>query len=204
LKIISDFQNLTLYLSHPWGYHITIKESRLLNLPPAARVALIRKTEGVFGLKIKFRYVFRSDDRDAVWLPVGHKWDGVPYERWLAHAGKIVRLWEWVGTGEGMIGGPAKRQAGVIWWGGAAEFPYKHSAEKCLETADELEAWLADDRYEFTDRNREEVLGAEEQAGMPISLSHQSILFMPPPGGFSKEHPPAPPEPLRGRACVEG
>jgi hypothetical protein len=147
-------------------YDAAVKDSRLATLPAAARVASIRLREDG-RLQVKLRYVCQPWEKGSCWFGSDHEYQGVPYQRWHAHAGRIVRLWEWEGTGEGMIGGPAKRQVGVIFWGGAAEFPYQHSAEECLSTADELEAWLADDRYDFTDRNREEVLAKIAQLRQP-------------------------------------
>jgi hypothetical protein len=82
----------------------------------------------------------------------------VPYEVWKQHVGRgPVRLWEWHGTGEGMIGGPAKREADLVFFGSLWEFPEQYLAEELLSEAQLLEDWLLDDRYEFSARCRAQV-----------------------------------------------
>ena len=76
---------------------------------------------------------------------------GVPYEVWKQHEGRRpIRLWEWHGTGEGMIGGPTKREADFTFFGGIWEYPGQYSGEELLRHAQRLEDWLADERYEFS------------------------------------------------------
>lgn len=83
---------------------------------------------------------------------------GVPYEIWKQHEGRRpIRLWEWHGTGEGMIGGPTKRQADFTFFGALWEFPEQYSSGELLAFAKELEDWLADERYAFSPRCRAEV-----------------------------------------------
>lgn len=83
---------------------------------------------------------------------------GVPYEVWKQHeGGRPIRLWEWHGTGEGMIGGPAKRQANFAFFGSLWEFPHHFSSSRLLRHAEHLEEWLADERYEFSPRCRAEL-----------------------------------------------
>jgi len=83
---------------------------------------------------------------------------GVPYEVWKQHEGRRpIRLWEWHGTGEGMIGGPTKREADFTFFGGPWEYPEQYSGEELLRHAQRLEDWLADERYDFSPRCRAEV-----------------------------------------------
>jgi hypothetical protein len=83
-----------------------------------------------------------------------------PYDVWKQHEGRRpIRLWEWHGTGEGMIGGPPKRQADFVFFGGLWEFPGHYSPEEQLAFAQELEDWLADERYEFSSACRARVEG---------------------------------------------
>lgn len=147
-------------------YDAAVNDSRLATLPPAARVASIRLREDG-RLQVKLRYVCQPWEKESCWFGSDHEYQGVPYQRWHAHAGKIVRLWEWVGTGEGMIGGPAKRQVGVIWWSESIEFPLINNEGERLDAADRLEAWLADERYEFSDANRKEVKGKIAMLSQP-------------------------------------
>ena len=132
---------------------------RLNHLPPAARAAQVCASDAAPGLEIRLRYVRKPHDGGhSLFVYPGKDLWGVPYEVWKQHEGRRpVRLWEWHGTGEGMIGGPAKRQAGVCFFGGKWEFPEHYSADELRAYAQKLEAWLADARYEFTPAWRERI-----------------------------------------------
>ncbi len=135
------------------------KPDRLKNLPPAARIAQVCPYELADGVLVKTRYVRKPyDGGRARSVHPGMELWGIPYEVWKQHEGRRpIRLWEWHGTGEGMIGGPAKRQADFVFFGSLWEFPEQYSGEELRSHAKELEDWLADERYEFSSRCRAEV-----------------------------------------------
>jgi hypothetical protein len=142
------------------------KRIKIADLPPAAVLAMASlQSDG--RVKIHLRYVVLPRDKYFVWIGQEEDYFGVPFQKWCENLGKVIRLWEWHGTGPGMIGGPVKRPVGTIWWGGAAEFPLLHSNEECLQTATRLEKWLADTRYEFSDLNREDILDKIYRLRMP-------------------------------------
>lgn len=135
------------------------KSERLKHLPPAARVAQVSSYEAEGCLQIKTRYVRKPYDGGCShFVYPGKELWGVPYEVWKQHEGRRpIRLWEWHGTGEGMIGGPAKREADFAFFGGIWEYPGQYSGEELLRHAQRLEEWLADQRYEFSPRCRAKV-----------------------------------------------
>lgn len=134
------------------------KQDRLKYLPPAARMASVRVHRPTGGLTVVTRYVLKPHDGEEVGIcPNSGLW-GVPFEIWKQHLARgPIRLWEWHGTGAGMIGGPAKRQADFTFFGSLWEFPEQYSAEELQREARRLEDWLADDRYEFSPRCRAQV-----------------------------------------------
>jgi len=135
-----------------------IKHDRLKHLPPAAQVALvcIYKEDG--GVLVKTRYVQKPHAGSARSVHPGSELWGIPYEVWKRHEGKgPIHLWEWHGTGEGMNGGPVKRQANFVFFGSMWEFPNQYSRAELLRYAEHLERWLADERYEFSPRCQAEL-----------------------------------------------
>jgi hypothetical protein len=131
---------------------------RLKHLPPAARLAQVRPYDLAGGLLVKIRYVQKPRGSYSCSVSPGQELLGVPYEVWKQHEGhRPIRLWEWQGTGEGMIGGPAKREADFTFFGGLWEYPDRYSVGELLAHAQRLEDWLSDERYEFSPRCRAEV-----------------------------------------------
>jgi hypothetical protein len=155
------------------------RKTKLADLPPAARLALVSLQEDE-RIEIHLRYVVPPQHQQSVCIGKEEEWFGVPYQKWCEHLGKIIRLWEFHGDGPGMIGGPAKREVGWIWWIGAAEFPLSFSTEECLETASRLENWLADERYEFSDSNREDVLDIIYVLRMPREWQRANRYYISP------------------------
>ena len=136
------------------------KQDRIKHLPPAAKVAMVCPYDVKGGVLVKTRYVRKPHDWSSRSVHPGMDLWGVPFDAWKRHEGRRpIRLWEWHGTGEGMIGGPAKRQADFTFFGSMWEFPHLYSREELLRHAMELAEWLADDRYEFSERCRAEVEG---------------------------------------------
>lgn len=133
------------------------KSERLKHLPPAARVARVDIHDADCALSVKLRYVIKPRDARTWFVYPGRELMGVHYDIWRNHVGRWVRLWEWHGTDEGMIGGPEKRQADFMFFGTMWEFPETFSRQVQLDYADRLERWLADDRYEFSERCRRNV-----------------------------------------------
>lgn len=128
-----------------------MKTDRLKQLPPAARLAQVRPYDLTGGLSVKIRYVQNPRGSYSCSVHPGQELMGVPYEVWKQHEGRRpIRLWEWHGTGEGMIGGPTKREADFTFFGGIWEYPGQYSGEELLRHAQRLEDWLADERYEFS------------------------------------------------------
>jgi len=134
------------------------KPDRLKLLPPAARVASVRVHRSSGALMVVTRYVLWPFDWEASGICHDSGLWGVPCEVWKQHVGRgPIRLWEWHGTGEGMIGGPAKRQADFTFFGSLWESAEKYLAEELRRAAQQLEDWLADERYEFSSRCRADV-----------------------------------------------
>ena len=133
------------------------KADRLKHLPPAARVALVGIHNADCALSVKLRYVVKPRGTTTLFVYPGSELMGVHYDVWRNHVGRWVRLWEWHGTDEGMIGGPAKRQADFTFFGGVWEWPETYSHDELRWHADRLEQWLADERYEFSARCRAKV-----------------------------------------------
>jgi hypothetical protein len=55
---------------------------------------------------------------------------------------KQHRLWEWHGTGEGMIGGPTKRQADFTFFGALWEFPEQYFVRRWRGRSRAIASWL--------------------------------------------------------------
>lgn len=155
------------------------RKTKLADLPPAAMLALV-SLEKDGRIRIHLRYVVPPREKQSYFIGKEEELFGVPYQKWCEHLGEIIRLWELNGDGPSMIGGPVKREVGTIWWCGAAEFPLSYSTEECMETASRLENWLADERYEFSDSNREDVLDQIYQLRMPREWQRANQFYISP------------------------
>lgn len=110
-----------------------IKQDRVKHLPPAAQVALVCPYDEDGSILVKTRYVQKPYAGSARSVHSGGKFWDIPFEVWKQHEGKRpIHLWEWHGTGEGMIGGPPKRKADFVFLGSIWEFPNQYSRTELL------------------------------------------------------------------------
>ena len=102
-------------------------------------------------VSISYRYADRSRGRTIVRIGKNQELFSIPFKVWKKYAGQTVDLSQWEGTGEGMIGGPARTQVADFLYCGPLAFLNRFSeAETVQEEMESLERWLEDDRYEFS------------------------------------------------------
>ncbi len=100
-------------------------------------------------LWIDLHYTDFCRESSGTRLEHGEEMFGVPFEKWEQHIGQNVDLSTWEGTGEGMIGGPTKRQV-ALYIGGPLEHvtPWT-DIEEIQKGIAEILLWLEDEDCEY-------------------------------------------------------
>ena len=129
--------------------------------PAASKARVIKQKDG--RLAITVVYVNPPKEKATYYIGSKDTLFGISYEQWHQSIGNTIKLWEWEGTGPGMIGSYQKRKVSC-WLGGKLEFPMSMSDDEIKSAINQLLENIHGEFYEYTKDGRQQAAWSIKQA----------------------------------------
>ena len=135
--------------------------------PAASKARVIKQKDG--RLAITVTYVNPPKGKTTYYINSEDILFGISYEQWHQSIGNTIKLWEWEGTGPGMIGSYQKRKVSG-WLGGKLEYPMCMSDDEIRSAINQLLEKIHGEFYEYTKEGR-------QQAARNIKHARSVMMF---------------------------